>query len=485
MDTRSPEAPDQLVDQLVKGYDALSAELKLLQEQRRELENKLSWSKQQYLDALKRFTPEKASKDFHTFLTELDEAGALRQEDQVEWLEVMSKSPDPDRQSRVYIIQRAEGAKEKIKHRRTTEQGVRIWNGKSADPVEHDFTTPGTPGPLKCPFASSTSRANSTAPVSPHRRNGVATPRSSMSRVSLPGRRSKRSSFHDPIRAEICGHEPAASAPSAEGSVPLCPIRFLNQHSPEEVAVYFEKHKHELPRSHELCVKRYQTNEESIRRLDAKYGNLVTMIQGLGQKHQPMLPEKPDDEDIAVEDAPNDMEKVKDWANSVSPGLVDEEQAVNDDNRVDQERQSRFDRTLKDVRVGESPSRPWGIPVPARYQGARSVGSAKSAGTASPFETREAADGGLKEQKAPGKCPFNFQKTTIAAAPPASSMAPSEPLLTQPIPHADPRDPPPPDHKIRAAEPHPQVIFNGPVFIGYPAEQALAFLRQSGLGGNI
>jgi hypothetical protein len=43
----SPYAPDQLVAQLLKGYDALSAEIKLLDEQRRELENKVSWSKQQ------------------------------------------------------------------------------------------------------------------------------------------------------------------------------------------------------------------------------------------------------------------------------------------------------------------------------------------------------------------------------------------------------------------------------------------------------
>ena len=39
--------PDQLVDQLVKGYDALSVEIRVLDEQRRELENRLSWAKQQ------------------------------------------------------------------------------------------------------------------------------------------------------------------------------------------------------------------------------------------------------------------------------------------------------------------------------------------------------------------------------------------------------------------------------------------------------
>ena len=57
--------------------------------------------------------------------------------------------------------------------------------------------------------------------------------------------------------------------------VGVCPIRFLDQHSPEEVATYFEKHKHELPRSHEVCVRRYQKNEEQIRKLDAKYGSPV------------------------------------------------------------------------------------------------------------------------------------------------------------------------------------------------------------------
>ena len=39
--------PEELVNQLVKGYDALSVEMKILDEQRRELENRLSWAKQQ------------------------------------------------------------------------------------------------------------------------------------------------------------------------------------------------------------------------------------------------------------------------------------------------------------------------------------------------------------------------------------------------------------------------------------------------------
>jgi hypothetical protein len=43
----STHVPEQLVDQLLKGYDSLQTEIRLLDEQRRELENKVSWSKQQ------------------------------------------------------------------------------------------------------------------------------------------------------------------------------------------------------------------------------------------------------------------------------------------------------------------------------------------------------------------------------------------------------------------------------------------------------
>jgi len=44
--------PDQLVDQLVRGYDALSSEIRTLNEQRQELENKLAWAKQQVCSAI-------------------------------------------------------------------------------------------------------------------------------------------------------------------------------------------------------------------------------------------------------------------------------------------------------------------------------------------------------------------------------------------------------------------------------------------------
>jgi hypothetical protein len=42
-----PHVPNQLVEQLAKGYDALSLEMKRMQEYQRQLENKLAWAKQQ------------------------------------------------------------------------------------------------------------------------------------------------------------------------------------------------------------------------------------------------------------------------------------------------------------------------------------------------------------------------------------------------------------------------------------------------------
>lgn len=164
--------------------------------------------------------------------------------------------------------------------------------------------------------------------------------------------------------------EPGAVSVSGSAVLGTCPIRFLDQHSPEAIAEYFEEHKHELPRSHEICVARFQANDESIRALDAKYGNLVSMIQGLGQKHQPMLPHEPNPEpDEDEPDEAQSKEKIKRWAQAVSEyqgseGHVDAEEADDEASKKDDERESRFDRSLREIRVGESPSRPWGMHVP-------------------------------------------------------------------------------------------------------------------------
>jgi len=405
----------------------------------------------------------------------------------VGWLDSIKQSTDASRKSRVYSIERAKDAREKLRYRQNSSDGgqiVRTWNARSADTtdcgveMERDFTTAGTPGRLKCPFVPPGNKLASINPPSTNDQRDMTTPRSSISRVSLSGRRSKRSSFHDPIRAETCGQKPPSSAPSIEGSVPLCPIRFLNQHSPEEVAQYFEKHKHELPRSHEVCVKRYQTNEASIRRLDSKYGNLVSMIQGLGAKHQPMLPEVQDDEDAVEDDVDESSSKdrVQDWAKAVSVSLQGGEDDLPEQTEgVEEDRQSRFDRTLKDVRVGESPSRPWGITVPARYNDASGAASAKSDPTASPLETPQIQGPEVVKPK----CPFDHRS---AKPQPVRQKSPEhEPQVqNQNPPHPASIHVTPLPNQPASYKQEPRMVFTGPVFIGYPMEQALALLQASG-----
>jgi hypothetical protein len=259
--------------------------------------------------------------------------------------------------------------------------------------------------------------------------------------------------------------------PSVTGSAAKCPIRYLDQHSPEEVARYFETHKHEIPRSHEICVKRYQRNEQDIRKLDAKYGNLVSMIQGLGQKHQPMLPTKEEEISVEVEQASN--ERVENWAKAVSTDGVDheEERLFPDD---EEDRESRFDRPLKEVRVGESPSRPWGISVPILDPPERPVSPPPA-----PVSVEHAP-------KQPSKCPFGpgaplrveeksagdgpFPHTQKVreqtAAPPPQPQPATRPTFVQP------------GELPKMSGVVPQMVFTGPVFIGYPMEQAIAFMQH-------
>lgn len=310
----------------------------------------------------------------------------------------------------------------------------------------------------------------------------------------------------DPIKAEICGmsdhHDEEAPkterAPHPTGEAQeepgVCPIRFLDQHSPEEIATYFEKHKHELPRSHEVCVKRYQSNEQQIRELDEKYGNLVSMIQGLGAKHKDMLPPEPEDEDeIAVEDGemdPKDVEKVRKWASSVS-AQVGEANAVEDEEEGE-ERQQHFERPLRDIRIGESPSRPWGISVPPRYleNGGSDTSSRPAQITSPSAPAREPvpppARGSAAATK--GRCPFGFDQTDTKVQ---EESLPVHEKPQAPAPafiSADADAGPLKDSKAKAEEASeyraPRMQFSGPVFIGYSAEDAAKILRESGLGGG-
>lgn len=287
--------------------------------------------------------------------------------------------------------------------------------------MEKDFTTPGVRGNLGCPFAKMAT-------------NGLA-----------PG----SSNCEDPIAAEF--HQDIASARSAvtEQRPGQCPIRFLDQHSPEEVAQYFENHKHEIPRSHEICVRRYQGDETSVRQLDAKYGNLVNMIQGLGVKHKAYLPGK----DRVEEQAKAPPRTVETWAEDVSsqPTPPTHESHA----EPEEARLSRFEKPLREIRVGESPSRPWGISVPPDKEPAPSA-----------LQSDLGIDNhNLKPQPSspevkPRRCPVDH-----------GQGKPSTPIPSNEK-----------DHTKDTPNPPTQIIFNGPVFFGYSAEQVAVLLQNTSLG---
>jgi hypothetical protein len=300
---------------------------------------------------------------------------------------------------------------------------------------------------------------------------------------------------------------------AASGSAAVCPIRFLDQHNPEEVAQYFEKHKHELPRSHEVCITRFQSNQESIEQLDRKYGNLVNMIQGLGQKHQVWLPEDPEDAIEEEQEAEHNQSmgtkadtKVQNWASAVSASLNDgtpppeeepEEHAIEDETRT-----AHFDRPLKEVRVGESPSRPWGISIPAKYTNADSSSSVGSVPTASPQLPLDTGRPIGETPQKTGKCPFDHR--AMMGQPSEQHQAPpsAPPLRSQtgiPTSHMPPTEQPPPpppppqpqpqlpeqNREAGAAQMVPQMVFNGPVFLGYPPDQLALLLQNSNLGATM
>ena len=252
----------------------------------------------------------------------------------------------------------------------------------------------------------------------------------------------------------------SSAPPSAGGSASKCPIRFLDHYSPEEVAEYFKNHKHEIPRSHEVCVKRYQSNAESIRQLDAKYGNLVTMIQGLGAKHQSLLPDTTEDEDNSPALHGKSIEHIKTWAEGVQDGpeealdITKPDSVSNPQRRQGETRETACDITeqadsregrshlpfnLREIRVGESPSRLNGITVPMHFDGDDDGDSDD--------------DGGGGDGKAYSQ--------------PLAEGRDSQTSLIQ----ERPRQP-------RVGRQQPKMIFTGPVFIGYSPEQAATVLTQ-------
>lgn len=241
-------------------------------------------------------------------------------------------------------------------------------NSNPSPSVRDSRKGPGPDETLICPFMlnNPVRVGDSRTTWSPY---GPVTPRPD-SLASLP---KDQEAAGDPIAAEARNPGASSPPPSVNGVTSKCPIRFLDKHSPEELAEYFSHHKHEIPRSHEICVRRYQSNSESIRQLDAKYANLASLIQDLGVKHQPMLTTKEGDGYMAI--AKSSAEKVEEWAENVKDLSTD----ANIEGTISQSKpDSRvgvYDQPFKEVRVGESPSRPWGIPVPFPERQAQSTTS--------------------------------------------------------------------------------------------------------------
>lgn len=239
---------------------------------------------------------------------------------------------------------------------------------------------------------------------------GSVTPRPD----SLASLTKDQEAIGDPIAAEARNAGASSPPPSVNGVTPKCPIRFLDKHSPEELAEYFAHHKHEIPRSHEICVRRYQSNAESIRQLDAKYANLASLIQDLGVKHQPMLTTNEGDGHTAI--AKSSAEKVEEWAENVKELSTDANMEDTISQSKPDSRLGVFDRPFKEVRVGESPSRPWGIPVPfpdRQVQSTTSAGSVRASGALSDVISKhhqpESTSSYITEEGSPEKyrCPRN------------------------------------------------------------------------------
>ena len=394
--------------------------------------------------------------------------------------------------------------------------------------LEKDFTVEGKKGVLACPFSAA-------AAQQPNQDGGGQgkPPLGSLSGAGRvdnsqdqAGNAATSHDDHDPTPHKssdpICAAmiEDVAAVPAA-AAASQCPIRYLDKHSPEEIARYVETHKHEIPRSHEVCVRRYQKNEEQIRKLDAKYGNLVSMVEDLSHLHRPMLPPAADKRGSSevVDNASN--KRVEDWAQTIVAGHSEQQgEGIDDEIQVqvgegdegEDERQGRFDRPFREVRVGESPSRPWGIPVPPPKPGFRPDDEAARSSPFPPMNPQIAVQGpnhiataittpGNTEAK---KCPFDHTKMPgfMGMLRPESTQAayqenPHE-RLSSPLKNeaAMPSSPPQatfvnlsdhippaavaPGSGVEKRDERPQVVFNisGPVFIGYPMEQAMQFMQQ-------
>ncbi|KAI9925677.1 hypothetical protein ASPWEDRAFT_42315 [Aspergillus wentii DTO 134E9] len=364
--------------------------------------------------------------------------------------------------------------------------------------LEKDFTTKGTRGSLRCPFAKPNNKPPENGVL-----NGIEDPFKAQNGDSC-------GHDEDPIKAELNDRRscqtPSHSARSSNTRCPIarCPIRYLDQHTPEEVADYVERHKHEIPRSHAICVNRYQRDSQSMRQLDAKYGNLINMIQGLSVKHQVFLPGRgPNGEPSSNSSA----DRVERWAEDVGSKSLEGGMngAIKEEEEDGEERKGHFDRPLREVRVGESPSRPWGIPVPAAMQAPISaphspvaqvpVDSDKS--STKPSDNVDASSVAQLRPPSPsphgapapkGRCPFGRGAPKPENLEPETATIRNQDVRQLPADTSEQNPGEMPSASAHLDNSNPAapatIVFNGPVFFGYSPEQTASFIQQLGSLGH-
>ncbi|KAB5580319.1 hypothetical protein GE09DRAFT_1081735 [Coniochaeta sp. 2T2.1] len=511
----------ELTQTLAESFNALADEVQSLIDHKTILEHKLRFAHEQYQYLADKYAP--AVPEVSETLAKLQLPPSLQSTLATKSVVPLPRSVQSDAQHQIALFIR-EGRKVARQLSAAAEMSNSSREALSTTPgtdnltslstvLEQDFTVEGQKGQLNCPFSSPKQPVvEEDAKEIPAADVGVEDP--------TPHRSA------DPICAAMYEENvQAPRAPSAAGgaNAQQCPIRFMDKHSPEEIAHYVEKHKHEIPRSHEVCVRRYQRNEEQIRKLDAKYGNLVNMIQDLSYLHKPMMPEG--EQEVDDEHDRASTKRVENWAHAVSSAgeAGDPDSVPREEERplehVADDRESHFDRPLKEVRVGESPSRPWGISVPVfdpseqHHHDVPPASPPPAPVPGAPSTTSEAPP-----QRPAGKCPFDHTKFNMGniaeafghMAPPAAPARDDEALRPNipakqrlqsvntapgsygaPVFINNPPPPPPPEpvpesgtgakENKRAPPPvaQPHMVFNisGPVFIGYPMEQAMQFMQ--------
>jgi hypothetical protein len=338
-----------------------------------------------------------------------------------------------------------------------------------------DFTTNGVQGTLRCPFA----KLRDGSPLTDGNRD-------------VPNMASNDVCGHefDPITAEFNRDKVSDTGSSPRLLVPRCPIRYLDQHSPEEVLQYLENHKHDIPRSHEICVRRFRGDFEKARQIDAKYGGPANMIQGLGEKHKPFLPDRvPDGESPTTSD-----QRVEEWAKDVGSMTEPVVNVAVEEERPDDpsNRSGYFERPLREIRVGESPGRPWGIPIPISHRDHQNaevpVSSNSSPGLIESTESNAASSNGvtrLQDSSATSARSVRNGPYAQGAAHTGHHVLETKTPLAK-SPHAqgahqiDGATTTSPEAIGRMLSSPTKMVFNGPVFIGYSAEHAVSLIQKLG-----